>query len=349
VGRGSDLINNSFGKGNFLFGVMVRNPDTVKQAPRNFVFTYNNYGCTDAAKKMVDDALATGKIDYLIVAKEVGESGTPHLQGYCELTKPPMKFAALKKMDLFNKCHLEKRAGKAEQAADYCRKGEQSKAEWDEQGIKGPNYGLNVQILAEYGELRVQGKRSDLEQVYDDAKAGKPSVELAESNPGAYIKYYKGIEAIKDLLIKPRDGSKETECICYYGPTGTGKTRKALADHPGAFIQGPGMGKWFDGYQGEEVVIFDEYRGQLPFGQLLRLMDRYRERVERKGGSCQFAAKKIIFTMPEHPKMLYTALDQREGKLKQLKRRFTKVYKFGGRDPADPTMHDVTGMSWEEA
>lgn len=326
---------------------MVRNPENNRQAPRNFVFTYNNPGSNGECKEMIEAALKEGFIEYLIAAKEVGESGTPHIQGYCELTKPPIKFNRLKKVALFSKAHIEKRAGTAKKAADYCRKGEQSHAEWTEEGIKGPNFGKNAIILEEFGELKVQGKRTDLEELYDAAKAGENTEALIERNPGAYIKYHKGIEAIKEALIKPRDPSIETECWCYYGPTGTGKTRKAIEDYPHAFVQGPGMGKWFDGYQGEKVVIFDEYRGQLPFGQILRLMDRYKERVERKGGSLNFAAKLLIFTCPEHPRSLYPNLEEREGKLKQLKRRFTKIYKFGGSDPANPRMTDVTKVDWD--
>eukprot|EP00959_Pyramimonas_sp_CCMP1952_P383736 8041931-Pyramimonas_sp.AAC.2 len=40
-----------------------------------------------------------------------------------------------------------------------------------------------------------------------------------------------------------------------------------------------------------ELVIKEEFRGQLPFSMLMRLLDRYDCRVEFKGGSAQFIAK----------------------------------------------------------
>jgi len=317
-----------------------------KQAPKNFVFTVNNYGSKDEAEQMVENWIETGKCHYMVVAFEVGASGTPHLQGYVELTKPPLKFRALMKYPLFARAHIEKRLGTAQQASDYCKKGDQTHQEWQDKGVNGANYGVNAAILTEHGELKIQGRRTDLEQVYDAAKAGATTMEIIEENPAAYIRNFKGIEAVKDAMIKPRDHNEATECICYYGPTGTGKTRKAVEDNPGAFIQGPGMKQWFDGYQGEKTVIFDEYRGQLPFGQLLKLMDRYAERVERKGGSCQFAGRLLIFTMPTHPRKLYPGLEERDGKMDQLRRRFNKIYKFGGSDPSNPSMQDVTARPW---
>jgi len=56
------------------------------------------------------------------------------------------------------------------------------------------------------------------------------------------------------MVHKPRTTAKE--CFWYYGETGLGKSRKAWADHPTAF---PKMcNKWWDGYQGEKVVIIDD-------------------------------------------------------------------------------------------
>ena len=54
-----------------------------------------------------------------VVGKEVGESGTPHLQGYFEL-KEGKTFTSVKKMN--ERIHIEKAKGKREQNITYCTK-----------------------------------------------------------------------------------------------------------------------------------------------------------------------------------------------------------------------------------
>lgn len=83
---------------------------------RNVCFTLNNY--------IEQDITALNEIyetymSYLIVGREVGEQGTPHLQGYFELKKQ-QRFETLKKR--LPRYHLEARKGTAEQAIKYCKK-----------------------------------------------------------------------------------------------------------------------------------------------------------------------------------------------------------------------------------
>ena len=307
--------------------------DPRKQAPRNFVYTINNYDET-LIEAQHADWWALGKAQYIVSSYEKGESGTPHIQGYCELSKPPMKWNALIKIPLFARAHIERRKGTAKQASDYCEKTED------------PTY---VGPCFKAGTISNQGKRSDLEEVYDAVKAGKRQRDIIEEFPVAYIKYHKGIDAMRRSLTLPRSAETPKEVIVYYGGTGLGKTRKAVEDHPNAHIQGPGMDGWWEGYDGHKVVILDEYRGQFPFGKFLSILDRYPCKVPNKGGCCELLADKIILTMPEHPRHLYPnlAAEIREGKLNQLKRRITKIYKFSGTNPAMPILTDVTSRPWE--
>ena len=54
----------------------------------------------------------------------------------------------------------------------------------------------------------------------------------------------------------------------------------------------PHQDRWFDDYDQHHSVIFEEFRGQLPFAFILSLTDRYDRRIQYKGGSCQFLATK---------------------------------------------------------
>lgn len=60
--------------------------------------------------------------------------------------------------------------------------------------------------------------------------------------------------------------------------------------------------KWWEGYDGHDDVIIDDYRRDFcKFRVLLHLLDHYPMRVECKGGSRQFRAKRLFITSPKSP------------------------------------------------
>ncbi len=62
----------------------------------------------------------SSQIRYIVIGKEVGENGTPHLQGFVQM-KVRKRTNPMKEI-IGQRAHLEKRRGKPEQAADYCKK-----------------------------------------------------------------------------------------------------------------------------------------------------------------------------------------------------------------------------------
>lgn len=93
-------------------------------AVRNWCWTLNNYTPEEydflVSKDLVDE------LNYHIVAKEVGEKGTPHLQGYT-VFKKTIRLSAVKKLFQTNRVALFARKGTHEQASDYCKKTEEYK------------------------------------------------------------------------------------------------------------------------------------------------------------------------------------------------------------------------------
>lgn len=65
---------------------------------RRFRFTWNNYTEDDVARLMDVNKLDPS-IDYLTFSFEIGEQGTPHLQGYVEYNKATRINASCKKLD----------------------------------------------------------------------------------------------------------------------------------------------------------------------------------------------------------------------------------------------------------
>lgn len=57
------------------------------------------------------------------------------------------------------------------------------------------------------------------------------------------------------------------------------------------------------------VVIIDEFRGDIDVSHLLRWLDRYPVIVEVKGSSCPLVAEKVWITSNLHPREWYPMLD----------------------------------------
>lgn len=266
--------------------------DSIEMSSRNVCFTINNYTQED-----IDQFSNWDQITYVVYGKEVGENGTPHLQGYVEF-KSSKKFTTIKKK--FPRAHLEARRGSASQAADYCKKDGE---------------------FVEKGEVSEQGKRSDIEEATEMLIAGHRMRQVALANPTVYVKYHKGLQAFQAVILEPRNEVPEVTVL--YGTTGTGKSKTSREMLSDPYVWGPEQGTWFDGYEGQKEVIFEEFRGQLPFGMMLRLLDRYDCKVQYKGGMIQFIANKIVITSPKHPKFWYC--DDSQDKVDQLMRRITEI------------------------
>lgn len=105
----------------------------------------------------------------------------------------------------------------------------------------------------------------------------------------------------------------------FWGPTGTGKSRRAWAEAGmDAYCKDP-RSKFWCGYQAEQHVIIDEFRGGIDIAHLLRWLDRYPVRVEIKGSSMPLAAVKFWITSNIHPDDWYKETDYQT--MDALKRR----------------------------
>lgn len=130
-------------------------------------------------------------------------------------------------------------------------------------------------------------------------KSGASDQDMFEELPAVAFKFQRGIEKARYVAAPKRDPNVAPELEIYWGDSGTGKTRKAVMENPGAYILSKsrdGKGVWWQNYKGEKTVIIDEFYGWIPYDQLLRIIDRYPYEVEYKGGSTQLAATKIIIT-----------------------------------------------------
>lgn len=249
---------------------------------KHWCFTLNNYTGPEYETLVAVGTELALDVVYLIVAKEVGESGTPHLQGFVSFSR--RKSLSQCKSIIGVRAHLEVAKGTPKQAADYCKKDGE---------------------FEEFGTLpKGQGSRTDLSAVVSAVKEGKSLREIADENPAAIIRYGNGIQRLR-MFFRP-ERTIPPQIKVFWGPTGTGKTRRVweFADHEKLWVH-PGD-KWFDGYDGHPLVLFDDFDGSwFKLSFLLRLLDRYPMMVQQKGGYCHWAPTTIYITSNIEPKKWY--------------------------------------------
>lgn len=240
---------------------------------------------------------------------------------------------------IFDSCHLSTAhltpcLGTKEENRAYCSKRESR----DPDAAFAP---LEFGDFSACPERNGQGSRNDIASAAESIRDGGSLLEVATSDPGLYVKYYRGLIALQAIVrCVPRrwdPGTCPAPCTVrwYYGKSGSGKSRAAFTEgysdalRP-CYTKSAGN-RWWCSYAGEPVVILDDYRSDwFTFGQLLRLIDVYPLQVETKGSQVQMCADTFIFTCPLRPEILYASLGNREdGRIQQLLRRITEIRLFG--------------------
>lgn len=207
---------------------------TKESTNNQWIFVVNNYSDNDIITVQAIALSDKNKCKYLIFGKEVGDSGTPHLQGFVQFAGRK-KFSTVKAL-FPKKTHLEPKApdSTSKQASDYCGKGEQSHSEWKKQGTKGPNYGLNAEVWS-HGELENfipragQGARNDLVEARRAVDAGMSAVDLMKSDEhcGPGFKYRGAFKDYEAAVTEPRNF--KSYIFVFFGDSGTYKSHAASA------------------------------------------------------------------------------------------------------------------------
>jgi len=263
---------------------------------RNFCFTLNNYD--DEAYHRICELPCR----YLVIGKEVGESGTPHLQGYiCYKNQRSEKGV---RKDLPG-AHVEVARGTPLQASDYCKK---SDKDFFEKGDLPKDPANQGEVERERWQAAYDAvERKDYDAVPVDILCTRlKSIEYAVERK----------RAAKRKLTK-LDGDLENEWI--YGPTATGKSFKARTEHPDAYVK-ISASKWWDDYDYEDDVIIEEVglKAADHADDFKQILDRFPFRAEVKGGSMLIRPKRVIITSNYHPSQIWTSSETLEPMLRRL-------------------------------
>lgn len=232
----------------------------MSKVPRRFIFTINNY-------EEYPPRLPTG-CEYLVCQKEVAPTtGTPHIQGYCELQNN-MNLSTLKKLSPdWNKAYIAPARGTAEENTTYCTK---------EGGTDS----------FQHGEPKPgQGSRSDLRELCRYVQEGTHDLrDVVDKYPVAFLLHGRHLQALVQMYYKPPRPSSidesptwkpwQAEVLAILDqpvhprhvhfivdrPGNQGKTYlcRWLAHYRNAYLTGPGRLDYiYVNYANQSIVLFD--------------------------------------------------------------------------------------------
>lgn len=271
---------------------------------RKWSFTLNNP--TADEKSSLSDA--QDRYTYCIVGNEVGESGTPHLQGFIYF--PSRVRMNTVKSVVGTRAHVEMSRGTIKQNFDYCSKD----GDFTE-------YGRRPMFQDEKGAA----EKERYKRAFQNAKDGLFE-EILEDSPDIALRHYNVLKRIRADAVAERELptlDANVRMKWYYGPSGTGKSRKARSEHPHAYLKD--CNKWWDGYLDQETVIIEDV-DKRDADWLIRKMkiwaDIYPFPAEMKGSKTVIRPKMLIVTSNYHPKDIWSL----ESDLGPILRRFAVTH-----------------------
>ena len=242
---------------------------------------------------------------YMVYGKEVGESGTKHLQGFVKFNGQKTMSAAIKTLV---GSHVSV-ARDVDASIAYCKKDG---------------------AVVERGSAPVSAARAgkvggDLEKerwatALSLAKEGR----IEEIDPQIQISHVRNLDyiATRENLKRKVEEISSLENVWYYGPSGGGKSVKARQEFPDPYDKN--CNKWWCGYEGQDSVLLDDFdKVHHVLGHhLKRWADHYPFQAEVKGGSKKIRPLHIVVTSNWSPSEIW----QDSNSLEPILRRFRLEY-----------------------
>ena len=207
-------------------------------------------------------------LEYLCMADEKGSCLHTHVF-LCFSSR--VRFSKVKKH--FPQAHIESVKGNVSENIAYIQKS----GKWEddlkhETKIEG--------TFEEWGNRPPdsRGKNRDMAELYNMVMDGMTNAEILATNQD-YILQIDKIDKLRTIILTDRYKNMrrlDLEVTYIYGVTGSGKTRGILDEFGDSNVfrvtdyQHP-----FDGYNCQEVLVFDEFRSSLPLRDMLNYADIY--------------------------------------------------------------------------
>lgn len=294
----------------------------------------------DYDREYVEEALS----NYAYMGQlEEGKSGYRHWQILIE-NPHAIRFTTLK--NLIPKAHIEPRAGSLRQAAEYVTK--------EDSRVEGEPPLENGRIVI----TNEQGRRKDVEVIREAILEENKSVDqvLLDFPEAARMQaYVRELVSARDRR-NARGIMRDVEVIYLYGEPGTGKTHWVYANFPDLY-RVTDYNHPYDSYDAEDVLVLDEFTGQLGLTDLNNLLDVYPLQLPARyaNRTAMFTKVVMISNLPPwtlyngHPDILRRAFIRRvdrvllmdEGKPVEVLRELV-LSKFGVEKPREQELQPAS-------
>jgi hypothetical protein len=334
----------------------------------NFLFTVNNYTkeCVENVKAFIIEYCSYG-----VSGPEKGEKEeVDHLQGYCELKKKLTgssirKLVGSEHFFIVGKRHSEI----PKETAGYCKKGSTLKKDKPEIGwilfFENPHADF-VSNGFEHGkaDIGTPGCRNDLKDAAEAIRTGEKTVrQIRQEAPHTFHTFGRTLVELENDRLSTIFRQWETRGIWLCGKEGVGKGNISflreylgMVDGKAKYKQhwntdkcylwkydGSGDQAWQDKYEGQPYVVINEFRGQLRFNDLLRLVSADILDVRRRNvGPTPWLPYLVVVNSIKMPREIYKKKEEMDDEpWGQFDRRF-KVVRVRDTDHArELALHNI--------
>ena len=211
--------------------------------------------------------------DYFCMADEIATTGTYHTHVFI-YSNSPIRFTTLK--NRLPTAHIEKAYGSAVENRDYILKS----GKWENDAKAETNI---KNSFFEYGKLPEEKDETSpkMSRLIENIKDGKQTTEIISDTPNFAFRV-KDIDILRQTLLSEKYTieNRNLNVSYIFGVSGAGKTRSIYQAHNPREIcritnYRAGRGISFDGYNGQEVLVFEEFHSQIPIEDMLNFLDIY--------------------------------------------------------------------------
>lgn len=267
-----------------------------------YCFTLNNFTEEQRSPPEWIKGITTGGV----WGREIGDNGTPHIQGFMALKKKSTITGIRKHFPEGFSMHMEACKGNAQQNIDYCTKGEDYET-WGD---------LPTDTKRKYDN----SEKEDLGQAYKLIKEGRQE----EIQPYIRLKYAVNIDKVASKVKHVVQHLDKPCGLWIWGVSGAGKS--TMARSFGNDVYDKPLNPWWDGYDGESIVLLDDvhpHHGRSLETNLKRWADKFTFIGMVKGSTTGVIRPKRIIVTSQY------SIEQIFGERKtweSISRRFEVIY-----------------------
>ena len=247
-----------------------------KSQSRKWLLTINNPQNSNLNHAEIRRIVGLFKPTYFCLSDEIAETGTLHTHIFI-YSKSPIRFSTLKSR--FPTAHIDKVDGTVRENREYIQKS----GKWigsEKEKTKLPD------TFEEYGEIpkpctEKSPEMAELIELIEEIENGCSTYQIIKNHPNFGFRG-KDIGLIRQTFLEDKFREAKRNVIVTYisGKTGTGKTRSIFRNNNASDIcritsYKKGNPALFDGYNGQSVLVFEEFAGQIPIEEMLNYLDIY--------------------------------------------------------------------------